>query len=100
MRAETGTTGSYEGDWHALFDLAGIPAGHFNERMLLWVNQKLSAAFQDITGALQALATANGAYNFSSLGTFDASGGGGFSPSLNFSDARNSQYVALLFEDI
>lgn len=28
-----------------------------------------------------------------------ASGASAYSPSLDFSDARNSQYVALLFED-
>lgn len=77
VRAVTGTAGTYEGDWEKLFDLAGIPAGDFNGRMLAWVNLKLSSAYAEINGALQALATASGAFNFSSLGTFDASTGGG-----------------------
>lgn len=75
IRAVTGTSETYEGDWHALFDLAGIPAGHFNERLLAWINLKLTAAYTEINGAMAALAAANGAFNFSSLGTFDASTG-------------------------
>jgi hypothetical protein len=47
--------------------------------MLTWLNLKLSTSYADINAGLQALADANGAINFSSLGTFDAStsGGGG-----------------------
>lgn len=77
VRTVTGTTNTYEGDWHALFDLAGIPAGPFDGRMLAWINLKLSAAYAEINGAMQALATAAGGFNFSSLGAFDASTGGG-----------------------
>ena len=73
----TGTAFTYEGDWHALFDQAGIPEGDFNGRMLRWIGLKLSRTFTEINGALQALADSAGAYNFSSLGTFDASTGGG-----------------------
>ncbi len=72
VRAVTGTSEHYEGDWHALFDLAGIPAGQFNERLLQWINLRLSAAYTFLDSAMQALADANGAFNFSSLGTFDA----------------------------
>lgn len=36
VRAVTGTKGSYEGDWHAYFDMQGIPAGQFNGRMLTY----------------------------------------------------------------
>lgn len=89
IRAVTGSAETYEGDWHRLFDLAGISAGSenlvtgafeplsFNERMLLWINLKLSAAYSFLAEAQQALADANSAWNFSSLGTFDASTGGG-----------------------
>lgn len=73
VRAATGTALSYEGDWLTLFDQAAIPAGMFNERLLRWINLRLSAAFTEINGAMQAFATAEGAYNFSSLGTFAAS---------------------------
>lgn len=72
IRAVTGTTGTVDGDWHALFDGAAIPAGDFNGRMLAWVNSKLAAAYTNINQALQALAVANGAFNFSSMGSFDA----------------------------
>lgn len=101
VRAVTGTAETYEGDWHALFDQAEIPPGDFNGRMLQWVNLKLETAFGHLGEAMHALALAYGAFNFSSLGTFDASTGEGpaYSPALNFSDPRNSGYVALLFED-
>lgn len=74
VRAVTGSAESYEGDWHRLFDLAGIAANDgFNGRLLRWINLKLSASYTNLPEAQQALATATGAYNFSSLGTFDAS---------------------------
>lgn len=107
VRAVTGSAETYEGDWHRLFTLAGIPAGNadslgvyrpatFNERMLAWINLKLSAAHTEINGAMQALATYGGAFNFSSLGTFDASTGGGGAPAMKFNLASNSQYVPLI----
>lgn len=75
VRAVTGSAETYEGDWHRLFDLAGIPAGTFDGRMLAWISLKLSVAFTELNGAMQALADYGGAFNFSSLGTFDASVG-------------------------
>lgn len=98
IRAVTGSAETYEGDWHRLFDRDGIPVGHFNERMLRWINARLSAAYTSIVEAQAAMAALEGAYNWSSLGAFDASGGS-YTPSLVFNDARNSQYIALLFED-
>jgi hypothetical protein len=87
VRAVTGTAFTYEGDWHALFDHAGIPAGQadsqgvyrpatYDERLLLWINDAMSRVFTNLPEAQQAFAAANGAYNWSSLGTFDASSGG------------------------
>lgn len=73
VRGQTGTALDYIGDWHALFDLRGIAAGDFNSRMLAWVNQKLVASHTSLPAAQQALAVANGAGNFSSMGSFDAS---------------------------
>jgi len=72
VRAVTGTTSSYEGDWHKLFDASSIPAGEFNGRLLAWINAKLTASFTELNGAMQALAAANGAWDFGSMGTFDA----------------------------
>jgi len=73
IRAVTGTTGTYEEDWHALFDLAGISGGAFNERLLAYINYKLSSSYNNLPSAMQAFAADNGAYNWDSLGTFDAS---------------------------
>jgi hypothetical protein len=73
IRAVTGSAETYEGDWHRLFDLADIPAGPFNGRMLAWINIKLSAAYTNLAEAQQSLADANAAFNFASMGTFDAS---------------------------
>ncbi|RAK51597.1 hypothetical protein [Phenylobacterium soli] len=72
VRAVTGTALTYEGDWHALFDGKSLPVGHFNERLLRWINLKLTASYTDLAQAQQALATANGAYNWGSMGTFTA----------------------------
>jgi hypothetical protein len=72
VRAVTGTENSYEGDWHALFDLASIPEGDFDGRLLRWINGKLTAAYVSLPEAQQALAEANGGCNFGSMGTFDA----------------------------
>lgn len=77
VRAVSGTTGTYEGDWLALFDAAGIAGGTFNERLLGWINLKLSTAYAEVNGAMQALAASLSAANFSSIGTFNASTGGG-----------------------
>lgn len=72
IRAVTGTSLDYNGDWMALFDLAAIPKGNFDERMLAWINVKLGATYTNVNNAMQALATANNTANFSSLGTFIA----------------------------
>lgn len=72
IRAITGTAENYEGDWHRLFDLASLPTGMFNERLLRWINRKLSKSYTFLPDAMQGLAVANGASNFSSMGTFDA----------------------------
>lgn len=72
VRAVTGTAGTYEGDFHALFDGQSIPAGDFNGRFLQWINLKLSKSYTSLPEAMQALADANGAANFSSLGTSSA----------------------------
>lgn len=73
VRAVSGTTLNYEGDWHAMWDAQGIAAGPFNGRMLSYINTKLGTSYTNVNNAMQALATANSATNFSSLGTFDAS---------------------------
>lgn len=61
VRAVTGTASTYEGDWHALFDLVGIQAGAFNGRLLAWINRQLGTAYTEINGAMAAFAANNGA---------------------------------------
>jgi len=80
VRAESGTTLNYEGDWHAMWDGQGIAAGPFNQRMLLYINEKLGVTYTELNGAMAALAADEGVDNFSSLGSFDASLGGGAGP--------------------
>lgn len=83
VRAVTGSAETYEGDWHRLFTLSGITTGNtdatgvfrpatFDERFLLWINFRLSRTFTNLPEAMQAFAAAAGAFNWSSLGTFDA----------------------------
>lgn len=70
VRAITGTALSYEGDWHALFDLASIPVGDFDGRLLAWINQGLGTSYTEINGAKAALATAGGSQNWDSFTLF------------------------------
>lgn len=75
VRDVTGTALDYNGDWHALFDLAGIPAGDFNGRLLAWINGRLGVTYTEINGAMNAFAESQGFPSWSAMGTFDAAGG-------------------------
>lgn len=77
VRASTGTAHSYNGDWHALFDAAGIAVGDFSGRMLGWINGQLSSAYTNVNEAMAAFAINQGASDWSSLGTFTIGGGSG-----------------------
>jgi hypothetical protein len=70
IRAVTGKALDYNGDWHALFDAAGIPAGSVNGRMLAWINQSLGTSYPDLAGAQAAYAAAQGAQTWGGMGTF------------------------------
>ena len=70
IRAVTSTTGSVNEDWIALFTARSAPAGQFNERMLAYINTKLSTSHTNINDAMQALAANQSADSFSSMGTF------------------------------
>ena len=72
IRAVTGTTYTYEGDWQALFDNDGIALGQFNERLLRWINARLGTSYTEINGAMAAMALAEGADSFQAIGTFNA----------------------------
>lgn len=95
VRAVTGSAESYEGDWHRLFTRAGIPAGTFNERLLRWINLKLSWHYTVLSDAQNALAAAFGAASFASLGTFNAETFD-IPIQLDFSDPDQSGYLAAL----
>lgn len=73
VRAISGTQFTYEGDWHAMWNLQAIPQGTFNERMLAYINTKLGTAYTELNGAMAALAKSFGIQTFNELATFDAS---------------------------
>lgn len=73
VRTVTGTSLTYEGDWHALFDLLGLPSGDYNGRLLQYINVKLGTTYTNLPSAMMAFALANGASNWDGLGSFDAS---------------------------
>ena len=54
----------------ALFTARSAPAGTYNERLLSYINTKLSASHTNLNDAMQALAADQSADNFSSMGTF------------------------------
>ena len=70
VRGVTSTTGTYDEDWVALFTARSAPAGTYNERLLAYINTKLSTSYTNMNDALQALAANQSADNFSSMGTF------------------------------
>jgi hypothetical protein len=65
----TGT--NYNEDFLRLFDAQGVAAGTFNERQLRWINARMGATFTNLDEAMQAYATSQGVYNWSSLGTLE-----------------------------
>lgn len=82
VRSVTGTSGTYEADFHALFDLAGIAAGFFNDRLKAWINGRLGTSYQFLADAMRAFAINQGATSWSELGTFTASSGSGVSDGI------------------
>lgn len=48
----------------------GIPPRDYNGTLLAYINLKLGTAYDNLPGAMAAFAAANGATNFSSVGTF------------------------------
>jgi hypothetical protein len=75
VRDITGTSGSYNEDFLALFALSGFTTGTFNERFLVWLNDELGASHTSLPAAMQAYAVAQGANNWSSLNTITSGGG-------------------------
>jgi hypothetical protein len=56
--------------WMQLWDHEGVPAGMFDERMLMWINTRLGTSYTNLPQAQQALATSLDVANFDSIGTF------------------------------
>ena len=73
LRTRTSTTGTLNEDWHALFDLDGIAAGTFNERLLAWLEAKLAATYDNLPRAKQEYAEAEGFSNWDSIDTWNLS---------------------------
>ena len=74
VRASTGTALTYDGDWHALFDQAGIATGGFDGRLLAWINLQLGSAYAEVNGAMAAFAASQNAPSWSAMGTFTTGG--------------------------
>ena len=68
IRDETGSSFSYNGDWHALFDKDGITAGDFNGRLLKWINQRLSSSHSSLGQAKHEFAVSQGYQSWGSIG--------------------------------
>lgn len=87
VRAVTGTTLDYNGDWIALFIAAGIPGSRgFNGGMLEWINLKLGTSYTSLNAAMGAFAANQGVALFDWIGTFDAttSGASSYVPTYYF----------------
>ena len=67
IRTITSTTYDYNGDWHALFDNAGVAAGDFNSRLITYLQNTLSSTATDLDQLKQEYADAAGVYNWNSL---------------------------------
>lgn len=58
----------YNGVWHLYWDEQSVASGNFNERMLAWLNARLSASYTNLPQAQQAYAESKSANNWDSLG--------------------------------
>ena len=78
VRVLTSTAWDYNGDFLALFALAGFSTGTFNERFLRWLNYQTGTTYTSLPAAMQAYAVALGKSNWDSVNTItDLQGGGG-----------------------
>lgn len=63
------TPNSYNQDFMHMFAGAGFSNGTFNERLLRWINDKLSTSYDNINAAMTAYAVSKGPINWNSLNT-------------------------------
>lgn len=75
-RAISGTALDYNSDFLAMFAAEGFTVGTFNERFLLWLNNRLGVTHTSLPAAMQAFAVAHGALNWSGLANFTPGGAG------------------------
>lgn len=68
IRASTGTAGTYEEDWLALFDDDGIPAGTFNERLYAWLAIETGLSGRTLDELMVAWAVTQGVATWNQLG--------------------------------
>jgi hypothetical protein len=71
VRAISGSSRDYNGDWAALFDFDGIAAGDWNGRLLKWINLKLRFTYTSLVSAMNDMAKGQGVPNFGLIGTID-----------------------------
>lgn len=91
VRAITGTTYDYNGDWMALFDLYDIPRYDFNGRFLRWLQITTGSDSTDINDLKQIYAELLGFYNWNSINTLAPS-----LPNLTaWYDFSNAAYLTL-----
>ncbi len=69
LRARSGSTKELEfsGDWHAVFDFDSIPAGTFNERLLNWINFRLTQSYTSLLRAMQEYAASKSVTRWSDI---------------------------------
>ena len=65
------TETNYNEDFLRLFDASDVPAGTFNERQLRWINDRMGGGYTNLNDAMQAYATGQGFYNWSSMGVLE-----------------------------
>lgn len=67
VRDLTLTALTYEGDWHALFDLSGVASGAYNERLRAWINAELGTSYAGLPEALARYAARLGVTRWTDL---------------------------------
>lgn len=70
VRGATGTAYNIADDWKALFAIAGVTTGGYNDRLLAWINIKLGTSYRNVNDAKRAYAIAKGVTSWNELGTF------------------------------
>jgi hypothetical protein len=100
IRVQTGTTLTYEGDWHALFDKDGIATGTFNNRLLAWINLALNTSHTNLMDAMEDYAEKHGANSWEGLGFHNAVAPGSGSiiiaPPIQTAQWRSTTFQAIV----